>query len=324
MTSVGRASRVVAVVLLLIALTGASAGRGAQEFAGHWVFKLGDRNFLVLDLAPGEGKNGPLEGSLSRPEHFSASGNGAISRIQLPVVRYALVRSAIDGDVLRVAFANPADASDVDEFELRLSGVGSGSLGVAGLPIDPWPLERVPGPVAIATDWALERTYRPEDSDVPSAEMARIFDADQADRLAPGKIDWAVVGQADTARRAATKALLDGAKLHAGADFTKAAFVFQHGNGSADYLLAHTLAMVAVAKGDGEALWIASATLDRYLQSIGKPQIYGTQFSGKPGSAYTQEPYDRALVSDALRRQLGVPSLAEQDKQRKQFEAGSE
>ena len=152
--------------------------------------------------------------------------------------------------------------------------------------------------------------------------MARIFDADQADRRDFGKIDWAVVGPADAARRTATKTLLDGGKLHTGEDFQKAAFVFQHGNGPDDYLLAHTLALVAVAKGHVEALWIASATLDRYLQSIGKPQVYGTQFSGQPGGKFTQDPYDRALVSDALRSQLGVPSLAEQDKQRRQFEAG--
>ncbi len=40
-----------------------------------------------------------------------------------------------------------------------------------------------------------------------------------------------------------------------------------------DYLLAHTLAMIAVAKGDEGSLWIGTATLDRYLQSVGKPQI---------------------------------------------------
>jgi hypothetical protein len=75
--------------------------------------------------------------------------------------------------------------------------------------------------------------------------------------------------------------------------------------------------MVAMARGNADAIWIASATLDRYLQAIGKPQVYGTQFLGKPGGKSTQEPYDRALVSDALRRQLGVPSLAEQEKQRR-------
>ena len=40
--------------------------------------------------------------------------------------------------------------------------------------------------------------------------------------------------------------------------------------------MAHTLAMVAVARGDADARWIGAATLDRYLQAIGRPQVYRT------------------------------------------------
>ena len=89
----------------------------------------------------------------------------------------------------------------------------------------------------------------------------------------------------------------------------------------ADYLLAHTLSMVAVASGQASAIWIGAATLDRYLNSIRQPQIYGTQFFFKPGEPTTQEPYNRTLVSDALREQLGVPSQATQEGQRKQYDA---
>jgi hypothetical protein len=32
-------------------------------------------------------------------------------------------------------------------------------------------------------------------------------------------------------------------------------------------------------KSDLDARWIAAATLDRYLQRIGQPQVFGTQFS---------------------------------------------
>lgn len=84
-------------------------------------------------------------------------------------------------------------------------------------------------------------------------------------------------------------------------DFTRAAFVFQHGCTPDDYLLAHTLAMVAVGKADENALWIGTATLDRYRHSTGKAQIYGTQFKANPDGTATQEAYNRALVSDALR-----------------------
>jgi hypothetical protein len=108
------------------------------------------------------------------------------------------------------------------------------------------------------------------------------------------------------------KLLADGA-LSTAADFRAAAFVFQHGGEPNDYLLAHTLAMIAVAKGEQAALWIATATLDRYLIAVGRPQIYGTQYSrDRATRAWTQEPYQRDLVSDALRAQLGVKTSVEQ------------
>lgn len=66
------------------------------------------------------------------------------------------------------------------------------------------------------------------------------------------------------------------------------------------------------SKGDAGAVWIAAATLDRYLQSVGKPQIYGTQFLTPAGKPPTQDPYDRALIGDALRHDLGVPKIANQ------------
>jgi hypothetical protein len=121
----------------------------------------------------------------------------------------------------------------------------------------------------------------PETPVYPSnAEMAAIYAADQADRQ-PGAaaIDWSVVEPRDRARQARTRALLDAGALQSGDDFWHAAYVFQHGSEPNDYLLAHTLAMIATARGRDDAIWIAAATLDRYLQKSSRPQIYGTQFN---------------------------------------------
>lgn len=155
-------------------------------------------------------------------------------------------------------------------------------------------------------------------------EMAQIFAADQADRRAAPNIDWSVVRPRDEARRIATRKLLDQGALQTAEDFKAAAFVFQHGRQPQDYLLAHTLAVVAVSRGDESALWIASATLDRYLWAIQQPQIYGTQFTRprERAAAWTQEPYDRAVVSDALRRALQVKTQPEQQKQLESMESG--
>ncbi len=134
-------------------------------------------------------------------------------------------------------------------------------------------------------------------------------------------MDWAVVGKEDAERRTATRKLLDAGALHSGEDYYWAATVFQHGDVSNDYLLAHTLAMVGVRRGFSDAIWIAAATLDRYLQSVKQPQIYGTQFFTPKGKAATQEPHDRTLIPDALRKDLDVPGLAAQEEQRKQYDA---
>jgi len=153
-------------------------------------------------------------------------------------------------------------------------------------------------------------------------EMLRMFAEDQTDRNGL-TVDWAVVRPRDEQRRAATKKLLADGALHTAEDFKAAAFVFQHGSEAADYLLAHSLAIVAVAKGDKSALFITSASLDRYLQKVGQKQIYGTQFltPRAPDATITQEPYDRALISDALRSELHVPVTATQAMELKAREA---
>lgn len=151
-------------------------------------------------------------------------------------------------------------------------------------------------------------------------EMTAIFAADQAARDNPATIKWEVLWPADKGRRTQTQALLDAGKLSSANDFYHAAYIFQHGNEAEDCLKAHALAVVATSRGKREATWIAAATLDRYLQRIGQPQIYGTQFLHPPGQKWTQEPYRRDLLSDVVREASGVPPLVAQEGQRRDWE----
>ena len=96
--------------------------------------------------------------------------------------------------------------------------------------------------------------------------------------------------KADEVHRQQVRGLLAKGALHSAEDFSEAAFVFQHGSTPDDYLLAHTLAMVAVRKEMRGSIWIATATLDRYLDSIKQPQIYGTQFHTLKDKPTTQIP----------------------------------
>ena len=104
--------------------------------------------------------------------------------------------------------------------------------------------------------------------------------------------------------------------LGTGKDFEHASFILQHGREPNDQLLAHVLAVTAVSYGDKGAVWIAAASLDRYLQRIGQKQVFGTQYitPNTEPRITTQEPYDRSLVSDAVRRANLVEPLAEQEK----------
>jgi hypothetical protein len=146
-------------------------------------------------------------------------------------------------------------------------------------------------------------------------EMAVIVAADQAIRSG-GPVDPQVMMLADAERRHRTRELFDSGALSTANDFYAAAFVFQHGSVPEDYLLAHVFAVRSLALGRHDAEWIAAASLDRYLQNVGTSQVYGTQYSfkGEPGKATTtMEPYDRALLTDALRVAAGTHTLAEQD-----------
>lgn len=159
-----------------------------------------------------------------------------------------------------------------------------------------------------------------EDAPVDNPEMAAIYAADQAPRQG-GAADWEAVSRADSERRARTRALIEQGLLTTAPDFYRAAYVFQHGDVPDDQLFAHVLAVRALALGLPEAEEIVAATLDRYLQRIGRSQVYGSQFSYSTDTGSTQEPYDKALIPDALRRAMGAPTVAEQEARMAEMEA---
>ena len=128
-------------------------------------------------------------------------------------------------------------------------------------------------------------------------------------------IDFEQLAKNDSHRLEIVRKMLAGGNLQTGKDYRFAALVFQHSLTSTDYLLAHILAVTAVEKGDLKARWLAAATMDRYLQSVGQAQVFGTQFSHPSGNDWSQkEPYDRAAVSDSIRSAWCVVTQAEQDR----------
>jgi hypothetical protein len=169
-------------------------------------------------------------------------------------------------------------------------------------------------------DDSLAAESAPED--IPAnSEMRDIFMADQAIRTEVEKRGgWIAVKndkaflekweREDSDRLKRTSALLELGALKSGIDFYRAAYVFQHSKKSEDFLKAHHLAVISISKGY-DARWISAATLDRYLQAIGRQQIYGTQFMANEVGKYIRQPVESGIVSDAERAQLNVPALTE-------------
>jgi len=139
---------------------------------------------------------------------------------------------------------------------------------------------------------------------------------------------WQKVRARDAERRRIVRQLLAAGPLENATAYKQAAFILQHGDKPGDYLLAHVLASTALAQGDPSARYIAAATLDRYLQSVHQPQIYGTQYDWKhPGPQPkdpTQAPYNSGLVSDSLRADFCVVSLRQQLENIRALDAGKD
>jgi hypothetical protein len=270
----------------LLLLGAAPAFAQEEGPAGRWALRADGRNLLILELSRTGDRIGFWRGGLRQPRNMRWSGQP-------------------------------------DSFLFNVAADGSGALDMPGSGLPPLRLARAGPGEAVADGWDPARTYIADRSWPTNAEMKAIFEADQADR-APGgpAIDWAVVTPRDEARRARTLALVAAGALASGDDYWHAAFVLQHGSAPDDFLLAHTFAIIAAARGRADATWIAAATLDRYLQKSGRPQIYGTQFNTSMETrTTTQDPYDRALISDALRQALGVPPQADLDRRRAEIEA---
>ena len=151
-----------------------------------------------------------------------------------------------------------------------------------------------------------------------NAHLQALVDEDQRVRVGPplAPEEHARITRTDADRLAAVKKIIAANQLVTSTDFRNAAILLQHGSTSNDYLLSHTLAVIAASKGDKTSVWLSAASLDRYLISIKQPQIYGTQYNHfDPTKPWTQMPYNSDLISDAIRNEFGVPTLKEQKKE---------
>ena len=171
-----------------------------------------------------------------------------------------------------------------------------------------------------------------------TAAVSRVHQLEIEDQSEnPGNISAAEYYRHGDARRAEVRKLLDEGKLTSGEDFSDAALIFQHGQTPEEFLFAHVLAVEALIRGGSADKWLAAATLDRYLQAVNRPQVFGTQYPGdkaientpKPqvdphvlNIQRTQQPYDAKLLPDSVRRDFCVPDVNQQEKNLAIFNTG--
>jgi hypothetical protein len=291
----------------------------AADLSGAWAVKSGGTTIYRFEIAKtAQGWSGTWE----RPQTMQTNGE-AFDHLAGPIVRRVASKAIADGDSLDLTFEDPRPGAIDDVFRIQTidathAKASFPTLEAFGMQVDPEILVRESSNAPLG-GWDTDASYPAPLYRPTNAEMTAIFDADQQSRANWPPKDMTAQEDQDQQRRARTGELLDQGALHSGDDFYHAAFVYQHGDKPDDFLKAHILAMVAVSKGKPDAKWIAAATLDRYLQNIGRPQVFGTQYFIPKGGKVTQEPYNRALMSDALRAVMGVPSMAKQDERLKSF-----
>ncbi|WP_299974053.1 hypothetical protein [uncultured Pseudoteredinibacter sp.] len=140
----------------------------------------------------------------------------------------------------------------------------------------------------------------------PNAQLKAAYEQDQEDRK-HGSLSL----YRDAQRIKLVRSLLEQNKLKNAEDYYRAALIMQHGQDSDHYKQAIALAKKAVLlkPNHKQARWLACATEDRYLHSIGRPQVWGTQFVGT--FEYSLEPFDRHAKTDQERIANNIPPLQE-------------
>ena len=145
-------------------------------------------------------------------------------------------------------------------------------------------------------------------------ELKEIYKQDQNERKSDN-IDFGKLYVNDSLRRIKIDHLIKQGKINTGKDYARASMVYQHGKDSTDFGKAVKFMKIAIEKDSTISKWLYAAATDRYLLSIGKPQIYGTQYGKIGDKPWKLDPIDTTKISDAERIKLGVRTFAQQREQ---------
>lgn len=110
--------------------------------------------------------------------------------------------------------------------------------------------------------------------------LLELYQADQTERsrVYDSTEEVKQLEHRDAMRRSLVREMIPKGDIRTADDLYRAAVVLQHGDSPKDFLAAHRLAVMAAIGGHTGGRWLAAASLDRFLMSLGQPQVYGTQF----------------------------------------------
>ena len=149
-----------------------------------------------------------------------------------------------------------------------------------------------------------------DEQEIMTADIKEIFESDQNDRKSD--LRWSRLSKRDELRRKRANQLIDSGMVVSAKEHQMIAYVFQHGNDSSDYAKAISLMKKAIELDSTINKRLYAAATDRYLLSIDKPQIYGTQYTKTKFKPWIMRNYDTTKVSDKERLEYGVGTLAQQ------------
>ncbi len=146
-------------------------------------------------------------------------------------------------------------------------------------------------------------------------KLQELYQADQSDR---GKVyDSAEAVKElqlrDGMRKSLLVEMISRGEVNTPNDLYHAAVIFLHGAEPKDFLAAHRLSSMAAINGHRPSRWLMASTLDRFLMSVGYPQVYGTQFehNAEDNKYQLRLPIDDSNILSWEKKFYNVPTVIE-------------
>ncbi|MFT8736767.1 MAG: hypothetical protein ABF760_04815 [Zymomonas mobilis] len=268
----------------------------AIDYVGGWAVTSGGKTVIEIEIEQTHNSRNPFGGFLSHP-HLDIT-TKAFTNVHGPLVREEIVASRLFDDHLFFSTRDGLGARH--DIEMRLDNNDSASLNILDIAGIRWPITRTNSRAPFTLNWDINHVYTIDRPELPpNTEIIRIYREVQSSKSPNEEI-------AGAARLQRVKDIISQGKLHTAQDFNQAAYILNRSSKAEDALLAHSLAMAALANGDETAITTATNSLDHYLMLNGRPQIYGTCRQGLAKNSPIQQPYDNTAIPESLRHELGA------------------